>query len=77
MDKQTAVSPAAPSDGVSAPFKEWSWILTLFGTAVGAGILYLPLQVGSTGVWELFERAVRRFPTAPALIEWEMYGREA
>ena len=22
-------------------------------------------------VWELFERAVRRFPTAPALIEWD------
>ena len=53
MDKKTAVSPAAPSTGASAPFKEWSWILTLFGTAVGAGILYLPLQVGSTGVWAL------------------------
>ena len=53
MDKQSAVSPAAPSAGAPAPFKEWSWILTLFGTAVGAGILYLPLQVGCTGVWAL------------------------
>ncbi|MFO1157192.1 MAG: DUF692 family protein, partial [Rhodospirillales bacterium] len=25
----------------------------------------------AAAVWELFERAVRRFPSAPALIEWD------
>ncbi|MFO7728075.1 MAG: aromatic amino acid transport family protein [Desulfonatronovibrio sp.] len=30
-----------------------SWILTLFGTAVGAGILYLPLQAGLASIWAL------------------------
>ena len=30
-----------------------SWALTLFGTAVGAGILFLPLDAGSFGFWPL------------------------
>ena len=43
-------------------FSEWSWILTLFGTAIGAGILYLPLEVGSTGLWALVLLSVLVFP---------------
>jgi serine transporter len=35
------------------PFSEWGWILTMFGTAVGAGILYLPVQAGTAGIWAL------------------------
>ncbi|OFS36394.1 aromatic amino acid transport family protein [Corynebacterium sp. HMSC069E04] len=30
-----------------------SWIITLFGTAVGAGILFLPLNAGGFGFWPL------------------------
>jgi serine transporter len=30
-----------------------SWILSLFGTAVGAGILFLPMSAGSGGFWPL------------------------
>lgn len=30
-----------------------SWTLTLFGTAVGAGILFLPISAGSFGFWPL------------------------
>ena len=43
-------------------FGEWSWILTLFGTAVGAGILYLPLQVGPWGLWSLVFLSAIVFP---------------
>lgn len=43
-------------------FAEWSWILTLFGTAVGAGILYLPLQVGPWGLWSLVFLSALVFP---------------
>lgn len=43
-------------------FSEWSWILALFGTAIGAGILYLPLEVGSTGIWALVLLAALVFP---------------
>ncbi|MEJ4100123.1 HAAAP family serine/threonine permease [Corynebacterium mastitidis] len=30
-----------------------SWTISLFGTAVGAGILFLPINAGSSGVWPL------------------------
>ena len=30
-----------------------SWVITLFGTAVGAGILFLPISAGSFGFWPL------------------------
>ena len=29
------------------------WIFTLFGTAIGAGLLYLPVQAGHSGLWAL------------------------
>lgn len=39
-----------------------SWIITLFGTAVGAGILFLPLNAGSFGFWPLVFATVFIFP---------------
>ncbi len=40
-----------------------SWSLALFGTAVGAGVLFLPIQVGQGGFWPLLLVAVLVFPT--------------
>ena len=51
-----------PRPESTTPFNEWSWILALFGTAVGAGILYLPLEVGSTGIWALVVLSAVVFP---------------
>ncbi|AOX99346.1 amino acid permease [Jeongeupia sp. USM3] len=31
--------------------KDWEWVLTCFGTAVGAGILFLPIRAGLGGIW--------------------------
>ncbi|TWI64784.1 serine transporter [Desulfobotulus alkaliphilus] len=42
--------------------KALPWILTLFGTAVGAGILYLPLQAGSSGIWAFVLLSLFIFP---------------
>ena len=56
-----AQAPAArrpPATG----FSDISWILALFGTAVGAGILYLPLQAGTASLWALLGLAVLIFP---------------
>lgn len=39
---------AKKSDGST-----WTWVITLFGTAVGAGILFLPMDAGSFGFWPL------------------------
>ncbi|WP_273427968.1 amino acid permease [Chitinibacter tainanensis] len=33
--------------------RDWEWVLTCFGTAVGAGILYLPIRAGLGGPWPL------------------------
>ncbi|OKL53515.1 HAAAP family serine/threonine permease [Bowdeniella nasicola] len=30
-----------------------SWVISLFGTAVGAGVLFLPINAGAGGVWPL------------------------
>jgi serine transporter len=38
------------------------WILTLFGTAVGAGILFLPIQAGVGGVWPILILSCVSFP---------------
>lgn len=38
------------------------WALSLFGTAVGAGILFLPINLGMGGFWPLIIMAVLAFP---------------
>ncbi|PZT47866.1 HAAAP family serine/threonine permease [Helicobacter valdiviensis] len=39
-----------------------SWMLSLFGTAVGAGILYLPIKAGVGGFWPIVVMSVIIFP---------------
>ncbi|MDF2153383.1 aromatic amino acid transport family protein [Vibrio sp. CAU 1672] len=38
------------------------WVLSLFGTAVGAGILFLPINLGIGGFWPLVIMALLAFP---------------
>ncbi|WP_321462631.1 aromatic amino acid transport family protein [uncultured Vibrio sp.] len=38
------------------------WVLSLFGTAVGAGILFLPINLGIGGFWPLVSMALVAFP---------------
>nr|WP_319557152.1 aromatic amino acid transport family protein [uncultured Vibrio sp.] len=38
------------------------WVLSLFGTAVGAGILFLPINLGIGGFWPLVSMALLAFP---------------
>lgn len=38
------------------------WLLTCFGTAVGAGILFLPIQAGIGGFWPALVLAIVAFP---------------
>ncbi|MGF1761452.1 HAAAP family serine/threonine permease [Photobacterium sagamiensis] len=47
----------------SASLSRWnshdtSWMLSLFGTAVGAGILFLPINIGAGGFWPLVLMAI-------------------
>ena len=34
------------------------WVLNLFGTAVGAGVLFLPINAGRSGIWPLVVMAI-------------------
>ncbi|WP_235800254.1 aromatic amino acid transport family protein [Vibrio anguillarum] len=38
------------------------WLLSLFGTAVGAGILFLPINIGLGGFWPLVLMVLLAFP---------------
>ncbi len=42
--------------------KDWEWVLTCFGTAVGAGILYLPIRAGLGGIWPMIILSLIIFP---------------
>ena len=58
---------AMPLDVPSASRGGWTqhdtqWVLSLFGTAVGAGILFLPINIGIGGFWPLLIMALLAFP---------------
>lgn len=60
-------SEAISSDMPSNDAERWSqhdtqWVLSLFGTAVGAGILFLPINIGIGGFWPLLIMTVLAFP---------------
>ena len=43
-------------------FHDTQWVLSLFGTAVGAGILFLPINIGIGGFWPLIILACMALP---------------
>lgn len=43
-------------------YKDFTWVLSLFGTAVGAGVLFLPIKAGAGGFWPLVVLALIATP---------------
>lgn len=48
-------------------YSEWRkqdtvWMLSLYGTAIGAGALYLPIDAGLNGIWPLIIMTLLAFP---------------
>ncbi|GAA1391346.1 aromatic amino acid transport family protein [Luteococcus peritonei] len=43
---------AGTATGTDRAFNR-AWVISLFGTAIGAGILFLPINAGSGGIWPL------------------------
>ena len=55
-DPATFVGPVTPTgepDPRTPAAINRSWVISLFGTAVGAGILFLPINAGAGGLWPL------------------------
>lgn len=50
---QSSTSPATAASGEQKHNSNVEWAISLFGTAVGAGILFLPINAGSFGFWPL------------------------
>ncbi|WP_113852859.1 aromatic amino acid transport family protein [Bifidobacterium xylocopae] len=70
MENKAAVSPqgAAEVKGTKEYALKWhsgdtTWMLSLFGTAIGAGVLFLPIDAGSAGIIGLVFMAIIAFPT--------------
>lgn len=52
MNNTTTATSAAQSSS-KWTYKDFTWCLSLFGTAVGAGVLFLPIKAGAGGFWPL------------------------
>ncbi|MDO6706626.1 HAAAP family serine/threonine permease [Photobacterium sp. 1_MG-2023] len=56
MQTKTASVAAAPKSRWTK--QDTTWVLSLFGTAVGAGILFLPINAGMSGFWPLLAMTI-------------------
>ncbi|WP_117234647.1 aromatic amino acid transport family protein [Vibrio maerlii] len=52
MNTTTSAAQSAQSSS-KFTYKDFTWCLSLFGTAVGAGVLFLPIKAGAGGFWPL------------------------
>ena len=60
---QTSTSTVATSAAKAGwTYKDVTWALSLFGTAVGAGVLFLPIKAGAGGFWPLVILALLALP---------------
>ncbi len=48
MNTTTSAASTAQSSSKFS-YKDFTWCLSLFGTAVGAGVLFLPIKAGAGG----------------------------
>ncbi|MBD1558352.1 septum formation protein [Vibrio sp. S9_S30] len=60
---QSNVTPAR-AEGTQSKwtYRDFTWALSLFGTAVGAGVLFLPIKAGAGGFWPLVILALLAAP---------------
>ncbi len=61
-NQSAAVEVPEASDDMQWTGKDTGWMLNLFGTAIGAGVLYLPVSAGGGGIWPLVILAVLAGP---------------
>ncbi|ELR67532.1 Serine transporter [Photobacterium marinum] len=53
MNKTLSSTSATSAEKARWTYKDFTWALSLFGTAVGAGVLFLPIKAGAGGFWPL------------------------
>ncbi|EJA3103107.1 septum formation protein [Vibrio vulnificus] len=60
--KTTSTAAPAVQSPSKFTYKDFTWCLSLFGTAVGAGVLFLPIKAGAGGFWPLVMLALLAAP---------------
>lgn len=58
MKSDVSINTAANAASIPWSKQDTTWVLSLFGTAVGAGILFLPINAGMGGFWPLVVMAL-------------------
>ncbi|MFI4918267.1 MAG: aromatic amino acid transport family protein [Legionellales bacterium] len=62
-ENYTAITTAAAfNDDVAERKQDRVWMLSLYGTAIGAGVLFLPIDAGLNGIWPLIIMLLLAFP---------------
>ncbi|MCW7554141.1 serine transporter [Endozoicomonas gorgoniicola] len=62
MPKNSAELDVGRAEAFGWTSRDTGWMLNLFGTAIGAGILYLPISAGAGGIWPLIILSVLAGP---------------
>ena len=60
--QNTSTASATEATKARWTYKDFTWALSLFGTAVGAGVLFLPIKAGAGGFWPLVILAIIAAP---------------
>lgn len=63
MSQSPAVmAPTIECNALKERKQDTMWMLSLYGTAIGAGTLFLPIDAGLNGIWPLIIMAILAFP---------------
>lgn len=62
MNQQATAAPLTPAAEARWGRSDTTWMLGLFGTAIGAGTLFLPINAGVGGFWPLLVLSLLAFP---------------
>ena len=62
LARQAGMTDAQWKEAVKFDSTDWGWIIMSIGMAIGAGIVFLPVQVGLVGVWVYLFSAIIAYP---------------
>ena len=63
LAKQAGMSEAQWKEAIKFDSTDRGWIIMSIGMAIGAGIVFLPVQVGLVGVWVFLLSALIAYPS--------------
>lgn len=78
LARQAGMTDAQWKEAVKFDSTDWGWIIMSIGMAIGAGIVFLPVQVGLVGVWVYLFSAIIAYPaiyllySAYSSIPWQI-----